>query len=1479
MKKLSLITKICIIIFLFLFSMAILLSVPMYKRLSKIVDKYSELLVTQVADKTGLIVSYESISPSVLAYLGVKGINVNDKNGRTIVSVKNTHIKYKILPLLKKNYNSILKGIAINGVDLNVVELIDFIKEFNSYHAPPDSPDTGQKKMTEEQVYDQIKMIMEYIPPNITVKNLNVLYDKNPLNASLLVKEIRVLNPEQKKSIDFNIKTDAHVIYADKVDASGDISFNGSITDRLENSYININLANFTQGKFKLNKLNFLASYNQRKLSFRTVQNVIPVALDFIYDIDESQAEVKVQTQDLSPVSVFSSVSDKNLLNKIKDITLTVNANAAYGIKNKIVTYSSNGKVFVPPAMIPGSMTVNYSLAGNDKKVILNTFDVDGENYKGNADLAYVFETMQLSGIAELQKLVLPNQKTVSTEIYFDPLEKSGFMIFSPQIFIGDKALTALQSRIMPRDDSIDFDLEVSDYSHIGDADSMSQGTIKLDGSYLTNSKYFQTNLSLNTIYLDTVLGLVKEVVNQKDAGSIQSVQNSVADFVFSGDAYISTDLKSVSYNVPYLVLANTRKENQVLMLVVNGNEQSIQVNNFYLVYGSLAIDATASLDSMPGSSDKFYTVDLLSSSIPYHFSGSIMPEVITLTGDYGTDAEVRIGKNRALDGFATFKGLPFMLQNSAYIVSLDTTFGYNEEEGPNLTLQHLQVEKDSPDSSVNPRLEISGSGTKYGAQINSISYTDLYSSLNGNSDITINIDNNIFSSAGIQMNLHDELTDESFVIDASVSNPDAVVLNKESIFTSLYANAMVEISNFSLNRFMNVKHDNNEITASVYLSGTLEHPYATASVQKLTFLLNDEIVSAGGSAILEERDLTINDFFLNAKRWKVDEVSGNASLNDFTGKVSARFTTAGEKNIQMPLILEIQDSYIPEDSVIPESLTAKLECPSLSGTLFKKPVAFDLSVNYTKDFLSFYSSENTGLYGTFGKDEGLYASWKMGDILSTEITGSLDKSNPFIKLSNINVNLNKLFENITIDDILKVEQGLLKGSVTMRGPFNTPDFKGALSIANPSFSLPSVFEQKVSTDKMLFTAANNEFNLTESIYSLKNVQKFKMSSRVYMNKWSVDHFDMKLATLEKQSVPIRFKSPMLSLQGDTETNIVLTFENKNLDFSGSIFAENLNITSDITELSNKANDSSAQKADQVNPLDEMSLTADLVLKVGTHSSLNFNPLLRCVFVPFSAVSCKIDTTSNLYQLDGSLQLKSGDVAYLNRNFYIREGNIKFNPQDIANPIVTIRAETRERDSDNQTVRIILSAENQYLLDFNPRFTSIPPKSENEIRMLMGQIVLADSSSVGDLFISAGEYYLQSTVVRNLENKLRNLLNFDIFSVRTNILQNTINLSTKRNDTNIFSVGNFFDNSTVYIGKYIGSALYVDAMLNMSASDYIDVEYLSTGNLLFQPELGLELELPVMNIRWDMTWDLTPGLQFKSYVPSTSLSLSWKFNF
>ena len=67
-------------------------------------------------------------------------------------------------------------------------------------------------------------------------------------------------------------------------------------------------------------------------------------------------------------------------------------------------------------------------------------------------------------------------------------------------------------------------------------------------------------------------------------------------------------------------------------------------------------------------------------------------------------------------------------------------------------------------------------------------------------------------------------------------------------------------------------------------------------------------------------------------------------------------------------------------------------------------------------------------------------------------------------------------------------------------------------------------------------------------------------------------------------------------------------------------------------------------------------------------------------------------------------------------------------------------------------------------------------------------------------------------------------------------------------------------------------------MLNVSYDDRKQQEQVSVGNLTFQPEFGLELEPPLGNFRWNVAPDINALLN-KQFVPSTSLTLSWKFTF
>ncbi|HAH61821.1 MAG TPA: hypothetical protein DCL73_06965, partial [Treponema sp.] len=86
------------------------------------------------------------------------------------------------------------------------------------------------------------------------------------------------------------------------------------------------------------------------------------------------------------------------------------------------------------------------------------------------------------------------------------------------------------------------------------------------------------------------------------------------------------------------------------------------------------------------------------------------------------------------------------------------------------------------------------------------------------------------------------------------------------------------------------------------------------------------------------------------------------------------------------------------------------------------------------------------------------------------------------------------------------------------------------------------------------------------------------------------------------------------------------------------------------------------------------------------------------------------------------------------------------------------------------------------------------------------------------------------------------------------------------------------DNSTVYIGKYFGSAVYVDALMHLSYDETRIDDAATLQGLELQPEFGLELETPFADIRWNLAPNIDAMLN-NIIVSSTSLTLSWKFSF
>jgi hypothetical protein len=173
---------------------------------------------------------------------------------------------------------------------------------------------------------------------------------------------------------------------------------------------------------------------------------------------------------------------------------------------------------------------------------------------------------------------------------------------------------------------------------------------------------------------------------------------------------------------------------------------------------------------------------------------------------------------------------------------------------------------------------------------------------------------------------------------------------------------------------------------------------------------------------------------------------------------------------------------------------------------------------------------------------------------------------------------------------------------------------------------------------------------------------------------------------------------------------------------------------------------------------------------------------------------------------------------------------------------------------------------------FTPRFESNPPLSQLEIYSLLGQ-TSAEGQESEVVVRTLADALTQFTVVRQVERQIRNILGLDMFTVRIQVLQNAL-LQAMNNDSEEErrnTIGNYFDNTAVYMGKYIGSDLFIQAMVAMRYDQY----RVENGGLRFEPDIGLDLRTPLADIRWN----ISPQHPEHLYVTDQSFSLIWRWSF
>ena len=253
-------------------------------------------------------------------------------------------------------------------------------------------------------------------------------------------------------------------------------------------------------------------------------------------------------------------------------------------------------------------------------------------------------------------------------------------------------------------------------------------------------------------------------------------------------------------------------------------------------------------------------------------------------------------------------------------------------------------------------------------------------------------------------------------------------------------------------------------------------------------------------------------------------------------------------------------------------------------------------------------------------------------------------------------------------------------------------------------------------------------------------------------------------------------------------------------------------------------------------------------------------------------------STDSGFNISGEIPIRSGEIYYFQKYFYITEGNVAF--RDSLNgiyPIINLRARLRDFDSNGDSVDIYLVLRDATLDNLSPSFESSPNKDLNEILSILGQAILP-TSAYGETSLTTvvsmaaasvdvlSKVGILGSVDDGLSSTIRDSLSIDTFSLHTNILSNlvadTVSFASSSPELNTLSpMARYLDGTSLYIGKYLSPDFYLQAMVHLSANRNNEKNSFSfiADDLTMDTEISLEWDNPLCTVTFfSQPVNLTP---------------------
>ncbi|MCL2007824.1 MAG: translocation/assembly module TamB [Treponema sp.] len=1436
-----------ILIFIGLIGGILLALGPVQANLQQRIEFARDNIIREAELFLGAKIQYGSISPSIFGVFDIRDLTIKRDDDSILLSVSRARLYYSIFAIFRANNLEMFRSMRFDQpvLSLDTAKDANLLQRFTGFRPNGEA----------ESLH-----FRDLLPERFTFRIWNGEAEIRDTSGTVLFSDIGIDATVRQAEINFDGRFNGAVFLpAFNAVMSGRITGDYSGETDLGNAIVAI--SSITGDNFILQPMNISFFLSESLIEARKTHDSTPTAIFVLYDRQNSRLTGNFEGENFSPRDMVTLTGAFSEYNTALAVHISGNAGFIRDNSNGFqynIDFSSSG----PEDSAFQQIYLDLNMHGNGAFLIVDNFDFRSPfgnlEFQGGID----FNPNTPYGSLTLTDFRLQGDRGISGEFMLHT-EGDEILLSGENLRTGDLSLSYLELSLIPYERGFNFNFSALNYNgaltHTGEGEAKS--SLLLEGQLEVDPNFSRTRLAGATLLLDSfpVGDILKFAEPLIDISIPLPALAMLDDLVVNTRANFSTNNGDIFYDVPYFEAGHGGILGVHATAGFSGTNSNINLDHARFTFGEEVLEISGALD-LSDFDEIIFSLDTRFNDLAYSFEGYIRDgQEITIWGSHGFQIILSAHESAGYSGFIRGDEIPVQDRERPALASFYIPIHLESPSSWRASIDRFEITGITTPVTSSGSVYLRGNANERGLIIPEIYFDDGRGPLQGG--IAVSWDQSY----------------RNFIFNAEVLGDRLESYNLSGSYRNNILDLDFSGSSMQLSRIIN---------HNAMASGDINLRWESPESFELDVDLSSFVFHRQGGTIRASGNVSMNNDTLFAEKLAINRQGLELyipiiNIDRLSSSLETEALIWGAfSGKPVDILMRGEVSFNESDNWI----TLLTDLSYLNGSLFIDSARFD-NLESTEPFdFHFTGSRETHGFALnlnggprnmvrfrFAPEENggsFFAALSAPSPVRGTFAGSIISNMIDAQTSDLYVDMGSLWRFIPPEvDFIAFPAGIATGSIRMTGPISDPEFYGFVQGRSLQMLIPD-FIGGIIRPVPIHVVLDGHDMTFGPIDAAVGQGMGRASGWFRFDQWVPNIFNIDIQVPHEHPIPYDINISGIIARGLASGRLSLSMEDLIFSVSGNLMAHDTVMSMNANELTGLLDYGSASLSDNL-----VHVATDITIQTGRRAEfiwpLEF-PIIQANADMGTTINIRSDDIAGRYSLNGDVRLRSGEIFYLERNFYIREGTIFFRESELQfNPRISARAEIREQ-ANSGPVTISMIIDNAPLMSFTPRFTSAPPLSQVEIYALLGQQPL-EGTADGQLNFAASaaiDSLAQVIVVQRLQRQLRDFLGLDMLSVRTQILQNAIMQFTGQYGEGFDR--SLVDNTTIFLGRYFGAEIFGEAMLSFRHD-----ELMGTGGIRLESEFGLEMRNPFFDIRLSMI----PLNAERLFIDDVSLSLIWRRSF